>query len=225
MRLLLTFLILCLVLPDAYAFGKKDNNSEKVQNTQQQETRYTFEEDETMRGKVVKLKKGTTLPIILQTPVDTSVSKENDEVVATLDEDLVYEGATVAKKGSILYGKVNKAKSASTLKRGGKATIDFDKMVTTDNKTYDISAQEIEFKVQEEGMWISASRIMLTVAAIAAYVFFTGGAGAVVVAAMVASGVGFGAIRRCPKGPDAVIPASTPIEVSLDSSLNAVATY
>ena len=67
--------------------------------------------------------------------------------------------------------------------------------------------------------------MVLTIAAVAAYIFFTGGAGAVVIAALVATGAGTSALSGIPKGTDAVIPASTPMEVSLDSSLNVVATY
>ncbi|MBR6127476.1 hypothetical protein IKQ21_07320, partial [bacterium] len=181
MRLLLTILVLFLILPNAFAFGKSDDASIKIQNIQQPETKYTFEEEDTLSGKVVKLEKGTTLPVTLQTPLDTSSAQKRDEVVATLDEDLEVDGAKIAEKGSILYGKITKAKSASRCMRGGKVTIDFDKMVTTENKTYNISAQEIEFKIQEDGFWLSAGRAVITIVAFAAYIFMTGGAGAVVV--------------------------------------------
>ena len=226
MRIFLMILVMCIIVPNAYAFGKSQNIAETSSQKHQIEKIYTFEEeDDTMSGKVVKLEKGTTLPIVLQTPIDTSTSQKNDEVVATLDEDLVYEGAKIAEKGSILYGKVTQARSASKYMRGGKVIVDFDKMVTTENKTYNISVQELEFKVQEEGFWIKSGRMVVTIAAVAAYIFFTGGAGAVVIAALVATGAGTSALAGIPKGTDAVIPASTPMEISLDSSLNAVATY
>lgn len=225
MRIFLMILVMCIIVPSACAFGKQQDTPEKSVQAQSAEKVYTFEEEDVMSGKVIKLKEGTTLPVILQTPLDTSVAKKHDDVVAILDEDLVYEGAKIAEKGSILYGKVTQARSASKYMRGGKVTVDFDKMVTTENKTYRISAQELEFKVQEEGFWIKSGRMVLTVAAVAAYIFFTGGAGAVVIAALVATGAGTSALAGIPKGTDAVIPASTPMEVSLDSSLNVVATY
>ena len=225
MRIFLMILIMCIIVPSACAFDKQQDTPETSVQTQSAEKVYTFEEEDVMSGKVIKLKEGTTLPVILQTPLDTSVTKKNDDVVAMLDEDLVYEGAKIAEKGSLLYGKVTQARSASKYMRGGKVTVDFDKIVTTENKTYRISAQELEFKVQEDGFWIKSGRMVLTIAAVAAYIFFTGGAGAVVIAALVATGAGTSALSGIPKGTDAVIPASTPMEVSLDSSLNVVATY
>ena len=152
MRFILCLLLLVLIMPGAFAFGKSAKTTDFCTQVQQTDSKYTFEDngDKTLSGKVVKLKKGTVLPITLQTPIDTSVIQENDEVTATLNEDLKIDGAVVAKQNSVFYGRVVKAKSASNCMRGGKVKINFDKLVTTDEKTYVIETKPIDFVVSSE---------------------------------------------------------------------------
>lgn len=222
MRLFLFVLVVFLAIQSCYALDNSTNNSEKLQ-IDEIGPKYTFED--TMSGKVVKIKKGTKLPITLQTPIDTSVIQENDEVAATLNEDLKIDGAVVAKQNSMLYGKVVKAKSASNCMRGGKVKINFDKLVTTDDKTYTIETKAIDFVVSTEDKIMTIGQTAMQVVLMALYGFATCGVGAVIVAiCFMATPNGFLPVFT-KKGTDAVIPASTPIEVSLDSSLNAMATY
>ena len=218
MRLFLFFLAILFTLQSCYAL-------DDVKNLQADElgTKYTFEDS--MSGKVVKIEKGTTLPITLQTPIDTSVTQENDEVAATLNEDLKIDGAIVAKQNSVLYGKVIKAKSASKCMRGGKVKITFDKLVTTDNKTYKIATKAIYFVVSSEDKIMTIGQTVMQVALMALYGIATCGVGAVIIGMFffaTPSGL-FPVLTK--KGTDAVIPASTEMEVSLNNSLNAVATY
>ena len=222
MRLFLFILTFFLTFHSCYAFDKSQINPENIQ-TDEISSRYTFEE--TMNGKVVKIKKGTTIPITLQTQIDTSVTQENDEVAATLNEDLKIDGAVVAKQNSVLYGKVIKAKSASNCMRGGKVKIKFDKLVTTDDKTYTVATKAIDFVVSAEDKIMTISQTVMQVVLIAAYAVLTGGIGAVVVAAcfLVTPNGLLPVLTK--KGTDAIIPASTPMEVSLDASLDATATY
>lgn len=218
MRLVLFILAIFLTFQSCYAFDKSQNiQTDKIGS------KYTFEES--MNGKVVKIEKGTELPITLQTPIDTSITQENDEVAATLNEDLKIDGAVVAKQNSVLYGKVIKAKSASNCMRGGKVKIKFDKLVTTDNQIYSISTKAIEFVVSAEDKMMTIGQTAIQVVLMALYGIATFGVGAVIVAAcFFATPNGLLPIFT-KKGTDAVIPVSTPIEVSLDSSLNAMATY
>ena len=218
MRLLLFFLAILFTLQSCYAL---DN----VKNLQADElgAKYTFEDS--LNGKVVKIEKGTTLPITLQTPIDTSIVQENDEVVATLNEDLKIDGATVAKQNSVLYGKVIKAKSASKCMRGGKVKIKFDKLITTENKTYILATKAIDFVVSSEDKIMTIGQTAMQVVLMALYGVATCGVGAVIIGMFFfATPTGlFPAFSK--KGTDAVIPASTTMEVSLNNSLNAVATY
>lgn len=218
MRIFLFILGIMFAIQSCYAL----DNSENIQ-TDEIGSKYTFEE--TLSGKVVKIKKGTALPITLQTPIDTSTTQEDDEVAATLTEDLKIDGAVVAKQNSVLYGKVVKAKSASNCMRGGKVKIKFDKLVTTENQIYKISTKAINFVVSTKDKLKYITESVLEIVIVAAYAFLTGGAGAVVVAiCMMSSPKGFLPIFTR-HGDDAVIPISTPMEVSLNTSLDVMATY
>ncbi len=218
MRLFLFVLVVLLTLQSCYAL----DNSKNLQ-TDEIVTKYTFEDS--MSGKVVKIEKGTTLPITLQTSIDTSTIQEHDEVAATLNEDLKIDGAIVAKQNSVLYGKVIKAKKASNCMRGGKVKIKFDKLITTENKTYDIDTEAIDFVVSSEDKKMTIGQTAIQVVLMALYGVATCGIGAVVIGICfftTPTGL-FPAFTK--KGTDAVIPASTEIEVSLNDSLNAIATY
>ena len=227
MRFILCLLLLVLIMPGAFAFGKSAKTTDFCTQVQQTDSKYTFEDngDKTLSGKVVTLKKGTVLPITLQTPIDTSVIQENDEVTATLNEDLKIDGAVVAKQNSVFYGRVVKAKSASNCMRGGKVKINFDKLVTTDEKTYVIETKPIDFVVSSEDKMMTIGQTAMQVVLMALYGIATFGVGAVIVAiCFMATPNGLFPVFS-KKGNDAVIPVSTPMEVSLDSSLNAIATY
>ena len=222
MRLVLFILAVFLTFQSCYALDNSTSNTEKLQ-INEIGSKYTFEDS--MSGKVVKIKKGTELPVTLQTPIDTSVTQENDEVAATLNEDLKIDGAVVAKQNSVLYGKVIKAKSASNCMRGGKVKIKFDKLVTTDNQIYTISTKAVDFVVSSDDKMMTIGQTTMQIVLMALYGIATCGFGAVIVAAcFFATPNGLLPVFT-KKGSDAVIPASTPMEVSLDASLNAMATY
>ena len=222
MRFFLFVLFIFLAVQSCYALDNSVSNTENIQ-INEIGSKYTF--DETMSGKVVKIKKGTSLPVILQTPLDTSKTQENDEIAATLNEDLKIDGAIIARQNSVLYGKVIKAKSASSCMRGGKVKIKFDKLVTTENQIYTISTKAISFVVATEDKLKIIAQTVAEIVIVAAYAVFTGGAAAVVLAlCMMTTPNGFLPVLTH-HGDDAVIPADTPMEVSLDSSLNAIATY
>ena len=228
MRLFLSVLAIFLAIQSCFALDNQKSINGKVQidleSADEIGSKYTFD-DNVMSGKVVKIKKGTTLPILLQTSLDTSAAQENDEVVAALNEDLKIDGAVVAKQNSILYGKVVKAKHASNFMRGGKVKIKFDKLITTDNKIYTISTKTVDFVVSAEDKLKVITETVMEIVIIAAYAVLTGGAGAVVVALfMMVTPTGLLPIFT-KHGNDAIIPAATPMAVSLSSPVNAVATY
>ena len=224
MRFVLFLFVILFAVQSCYAFEHFRKEPANLQGNIEQNSRYTFE-DNALSGKVVKIKKGTAFPITLQTPIDTSVIQEDDEVAATLYEDLKIDGAVVAKQNSVLYGKVIKAKKAANCMRGGKVKIQFDKLVTTENQMYTISTKAISFVVATEDKLKIIAESLAEIVIVAAYAVLTGGAGAVVLAfCMMSSPRGFLPVLTR-HGDDAVIPAATPMEVSLISSLDAMATY
>ena len=217
MRLFLFIFAILFAIQSCYAFDNSKNAENEIGS------KYTF--DESLSGKVVEIKKGTTLPIILQTPIDTSITQENDEVAATLSEDLKIDGAVVAKQNSVLYGKIIKSRSATNCMRGGKVKIKFDKLVTTENQIYTISTKAISFVVSTEDKLKIIAQSVAEIVIVAAYGICTFGVGAVIVAiCMMSTPTGFLPVLTR-HGDDAVIPVSTEMEVSLDSSINAMATY
>lgn len=223
MRFILLLLVVLLTMANCYAFDISKNKPDNMQ-TDEIGSKYTFNDD-TMSGKVVKIKKGTTLPIVLLTPIDTSTTQKDDEIAAVLNEDLEIDGAVVAKQNSVLYGKVIKAKSASNCMGGGKVKIKFDKLITTDNKMYTISTKAISFVVSTEDKLKIIAESVAEIVIVAAYAVLTGGVAAVVFAlCMVSCPNGFLPVFSR-HGDDAVIPVDTPLEASLDASLNAMATY
>ena len=222
MRLVLLFLIILLTVTNSYALT--DDKDIQQANKPEETSKYVFFDDN-MSGKVVKIDKGTTLPVTLQTQLDTLSAQKNDIVEAILDEDLKVDGAVVAKKGSIISGNITTARRGSGCMRGGKIKIKFNKIITTEKQVYTISTKAVEFIISESGKWSVIARSVIEIAIIGACTVLTGGAGIVIGAIAVTCGACSGITKLCQKGPDAEIPASTPIDVSLSSPLVAVATY
>ena len=223
MRLIIFVLAIFLIMP--YVCAKNINESSinyvEINSEDTADSKYTFD-DNAMSGKVVKLKKGTELSISLTTPIDTSTAKENDIVEAVLNNNLVIDNVVAAEQGSIVKGKIIKARSGSSGIRNGKVSIVFDKIITTENRTFNISTKKIDFVVSEEGKWISATKTFMLVLLAAACVVCSGGAG---IGAVVIGAFFLGKEIRNKKGSDVMIPALTPIEVAVDSSVNVIGNY
>ena len=222
MRLIALFLIITLIMPNAMAFEKDKNLLHKYSvKTKNTDTEYNFDENAII-GKVVKIKKGTVLPIKLITQLDTSSASKNDMVEAVLDEDLKIDGLLFAQKGSKVYGKITKAKNASFAYRNGKIKIKFDKIVTTDNYEYKILTKNIEFIVSPENKWSNIAQSIIEIVVIVAGAIMTGGSIVLIIAYSLASGL---QILQSSYGEDAVIPSDTKADIKLCKSLKGMATY
>ena len=122
-------------------YGTTYNNyvfSEPVyaQNTQ---TSYTPDPSSTsLQGYVAQVDKGTKLQAYLQNAVNTSSANVGDQVIAVLTTDLAYNGTVVAPQGSMVYGTLTYARHATYGSRNGKVVINFNQLVTPENKTYNI---------------------------------------------------------------------------------------
>jgi hypothetical protein len=225
MRFVLFVLAILLIMPNVYAQDKNNNiDYAKINSAQVTDSKYTFE-DNAMSGKVVKLKKGTELPISLKTPIDTSTAQENDVVEAFLNDKLEIDGTVVAEQGSIVKGKVIKSRNGSSGIKNGKVSIVFDKIITTENRVFNITTKKIDFVVSETGKWISVTRTFLLVLLAGALTVCTGGLGAeILVMGVCALGMEFHNVAR-KGGTDTMIPALTPVEVAVDSSVNVIGNY
>lgn len=207
---------------------------------------YTFEEQEiiysqpkqaaaqqnnTYRGAVVQLSIGTKIPVYLQNAINTATATKGDRIVAVLTQNLTYNGAVIAPQGSLVYGSLSKARNATYGSRNGRVVISFNQIVTPDNSVYDISAEEIDFTVSNEGKIAESVKSAATGAALGAL------AGLLValvsdkrVGSSVAIGAGIGAgtsaiVSTAERGVDAEIPSFTELELTLTKPLSVSVNY
>lgn len=186
----------------------------------------------TMQGFAGKIRSGVRLNVYLQNPINTATAAQGDIVNAVLKEDWLYKGYTVAPQGSILTGSLVKASPAKHGSRNGSVDIVFTKLITPNGKTLDISTQNIEFSVTNEGkvksavtatvgMAVAGALIGLAIAAL------TGDTSQLAKGAIIGASVGGGTAlvsNVAQKGVDAEIPAFTDIEIILNKPVSVVLT-
>ena len=138
----------------------------------------------------------------------------------------------VAPQGSILYGSLIKARPATYGSRNGRVVISFTQLVTPENKVYDISTEEIDFAVSNEGKVGNSLKSAAGAAVAGALVGLLVGAlsGGENIGRNVAIGAGVGAgssviYTTAEKGVDAEIPSFTEIEITLTQPLNVTVGY
>lgn len=146
-------------------------------------------------------------------------------------QDLVYNGVVVFPQGSLVYGTLTKAVHASYGSRNGKVVIQFNQIVTPENKTYAISTDKVDFAVANDGKVKSVVTSAATGAIIGAlggllYAALSGGdiGKATAIGAGVGAGTGL-AGAAIEQGVDAEIPSFTELELVLTKSVNVTVSY
>ena len=184
------------------------------------------------KGYVAQLGSGTKIQAYLQNAINTSSAAKGDKVTAILSSPLTYNGMEVAPQGSILYGSLIKARPATYGSRNGRVVISFTQLVTPENKVYDISTEEIDFAVSNEGKVGNSLKSAAGAAVAGALVGLLVGAlsGGENIGRNVAIGAGVGAgssviYTTAEKGVDAEIPSFTEIEITLTQPLNVTVGY
>ncbi len=200
-----------------------------VSNTSTPKT-YQTTNTNTLKGYVATIQSGTKINIYLQNSINTANAVQGDAVTAVVSKDLTYNGKSVIPQGSVVYGTLKKAHHATYGSRNGRVIIDFNQIVTPDGKTYNISAEEIDFKVTNEGKIASVGKNVLTGALI-------GGLAGLLIGAMskdfgkaVAITAGIGATTAAvtnvaEMGVDAEIPSFTEMEIILTKPFTASINY
>ena len=187
-----------------------------------------------LKGYAGKIDKGVKLNIYLQNAINTATAAEGDNVNAVLKEDWTYKEYTVAPVGSLVTGTIVKASPAKLGSRNGSVDIVFNKILTPDGKTLNISTEKVEFNVTNEGkakQVITATLGMALLGAALGVAFaFIGGGSASNIAngAIIGASVGGGSALVtgvAQKGVDAEIPAFTDIEIVLDKPVDVVLSY
>ena len=227
-----------------------DNLAQEVRGGVTQENKYTFEDtpavvpsaqntntvqpvqNNTLRGSVAQIASGTVLNVYLQTPINTAQASKGDKIVAVLMKDVTYNGVTVFPQGSILNGTLTKATHASYGSRNGKVVINFDQLVTPENKTYNISAEKIDFSVTNDGkLTRTASGVAMgaVAGALVGLLFAAlGDSHNYGKAAAIGAGVGAGSAligSTAERGVDAEIPSFTEMELTLTSPVSVTVSY
>ncbi len=203
---------------------------------------YTFEENtvqipqqkvaetvsqKVLSGYIAQISAGTKFNVYLQDAINTATASQGDSVVAVVQDGISYNGNIVIPQGSLVYGTLKKARSATYGSLNGKIIIDFNRIVTPDNYNYNISVEKIDFVVANEGKLTETAKGAATSAAIGAVLGLlfglisdNGHAGR---AAAIGAGVGAGSslvFSAAEKGVDAEIPSFTELELTLTSPLN-----
>ena len=188
----------------------------------------------TLKGYAGKIGNGERLNIYLQSGINTATAAEGNIVNAVLKQDWTYKEYTVAPVGSLVTGTIVKASPAKLGSRNGSVDIVFNKILTPDGKTLNISTEKVEFNVTNEGkakQVITATLGMALLGAALGVAFaFIGGGSASNIAngAIIGASVGGGSALVtgvAQKGVDAEIPAFTDIEIVLDKPVDVVLSY
>ena len=211
------------VLKKTYNFEEPQQNAFEppTQSSQQ------YQQPNTYKGYVTQLSAGTKFQAYLQNAINTATAVKGDQIVAVLTNSLTYNGQEVAPQGSLVYGTLTKARPATYGSRNGKVVINFTQLVTPEQKTYNISTEEIDFTVSNEGKVGDSLKSAAGAAIAGALVGLLVGAisGGDHIGRNVAIGAGVGAgssviYSTAERGVDAEIPSFTEIEITLTQPLN-----
>lgn len=184
-----------------------------------------------LKGSVVSIETGTKIKTYLQNPINTSSANKGDRIIAVLTDDLRYNGVTVAPQGSLVYGELSKARHATYGSRNGRVIIEFNQLVTPDNKTYEIETEKVDFTVTNDGKvarTVGNAVAGAAVGALAGLLFAAIGNGNIGTAAAIGAGVGAGTSligSGVERGVDAEIPSFTELELTLTKPFRVSVSY
>ena len=190
------------------------------------ETRKQMLTPQAYSGYVTQIVSGTKINAYLQNAINTATAAKGDEVIAVISDTITYNGEAVIPQGSVVYGTLSKARSATYGSRNGRVVISFNKIVTPENQVYDISAENIDFTVTNEGKFTSSATSVVAGAAVGALVgvlFALLSDSSVGKGAAIGAGVGGGTslVRStAERGVDAEIPSFTELEITITKPFN-----
>ena len=199
-------------------------DDEPVVYKQEPETK--SKKSQTYSGYVTQITTGTKFNAYLQNAINTASASKGDQVIAVISDAITYDGQAIIPQGSLVYGTLSKARHATYGSRNGRVVINFNQIVTPDNQVYNISAEEIDFTVSNEGKAASTVKNAATHAAVGALVgvlFALISDNHVGKAAAIGAGIGGGSsliYSTAEQGVDAEIPSYTELEITLTSPFN-----
>lgn len=206
--------------PFQYTFEEQTVNvppQQPAENTNQQ----------TFSGYIAQIAAGTKFNVYLQNAINTATASQGDTVIAVVQDGISYNGTLIVPQGSLVYGTLSKARSATYGSRSGRIVISFDKIITPENYVYNISTENIDFAVSNEGKMTESAKSAASTAAVGAIIGLLFGllsdSGHAARSAAIGAGIGAGSsiVRSvAEKGVDAEIPSFTELELTLTAPLN-----
>ena len=185
-----------------------------------------FQQPITYKGYVSEISKGTKIEAYLQNAINTATAQKGDRVTAVLSSNLNHNGYVIAPQGSLVEGTLTYARNATYGSRNGRVVINFDKIITPDNKVINISAETIDFTVSNEGKFTESAKKALGSAAagaIAGLLFALLADKNVGSSMAIGAGVSAGTsaiISTAERGVDAEIPSFTELELILTKPIS-----
>ena len=213
-----------------YSFEEPTNSFEPPASEQQ--VQQPTPKPNTYSGYIAQIAAGTKIQCYLQNAINTANASKGDQIIAVVSRDVAYNGGTVIPQGSLIYGSLSKARPATYGSRNGRVVINFNQIVTPENKTFNISTEEIDFTVSNEGKVSEAVKNAAGRAVAGALVGLLfaalSGSDHVLRSAAIGAGVGAGTsaiYSTAEKGVDAEIPSFTELELTLTQPLSATVGY
>lgn len=212
-----------------YVFS--DNNMNSYSNSASSTAVHNNAQSSNMlKGYVAQVDKGTKIQAYLQNSINTSSASVGDQVIAVLTADLAYNGTVIAPQGSLVYGTLSYARHATYGSRNGRVIINFNQLVTPDSKTYNISTEEVDFTVSNDGKFKSVASGAVVGAVVGGLAGLLIGAitGNVGPSAAIGAGVGAGGALiggAAERGVDAEIPSFTELEITLTKPFSVTVSY
>ena len=219
-----------------------DNIAQNLAATSGEQKRYTFEDEpikytpietpqikqkpQTYSGYVTQLATGTKINAYLQNAINTASATVGDRVIAVVSDNIIFNNEVVIPQGSVIYGTLKKARHATYGSRNGRVVIDFNQIVTPENQVYNISTEEIDFTVSNDGKVTESLKNAAAGAAAGALVgllFGLLGDKNALKSAAIGAGVGAGSTviySTAERGVDAEIPSYTELDITLTRPLS-----
>lgn len=110
---------------------------------------YVQPSETTFAGNNQDIPAGLSIPVVIQSDIDTSSLALNDRVSAILQNDITFNNIKKAGAGSIVYGTVTEVKSASGGFRNGSLVLVFDSILTTEGEKLNFKTEPYNFKMPE----------------------------------------------------------------------------
>ena len=210
-----------------YSFENNVSASTPVQQAQNQINKNA------LSGYVATVGKGVKLDTYLQTPINTATANVGDEIQAVLKTDWIYNNMVIAPQGSVVFGNLTKARHASIGLRNGSVSINFTKIVTPDNISYNLVTQPVDFDVSNEGIVTKTLTSAIAPALIGALLGLAIGAasrdsGSIAKGVLIGAGVGAGGAlvnSAVQSGVDAEIPSFTDLEIVIEKDIRVMFNY